>query len=157
MRIRIATGPEGEVVLPAGEADALGLTGGGEGEIISASGAFALLLPARGDEPAAWFAGSLAAMTVPEAVQFIFTSLKTGVLLLAFGEGRGSAGDDPERLRRKSIYFRDGQIGWARCCGGRGWWRRRTWSGAAGWGGPGGRWGRCGWTRGCSRPGSSTR
>lgn len=114
MRIRIATGPEGEVVLPAGEADALGLTGGGEGEIISARGAFALLLPARGDEPAAWFAGSLAAMTVGEVVQFIFTSLKTGVLLLAFGEGRGAATpSDPERLRRKSIYFKDGQIAFA--------------------------------------------
>jgi hypothetical protein len=113
MRIRIGTGPEGEVVLPAAEADALGLTGGGEGELISARGAFALLLPARGDEPAAWFAGSLAALTVAEAVQFVFTSLKTGVLLLAFGEGRGSAAPDPERLRRKSIYFRDGQIAFA--------------------------------------------
>ncbi|HYD42551.1 MAG TPA: DUF4388 domain-containing protein [Anaeromyxobacter sp.] len=113
MRIRIGTGPEGEVVLPAAEADALGLTGGGEGELISARGAFALLLPARGDEPAAWFAGSLAALTVAEVVQFVFTSLKTGVLLLAFGEGRGSAAPDPERLRRKSIYFRDGQIAFA--------------------------------------------
>ena len=114
MRIRISTGPEGEVVLPAGEADALGLAGGGEGEIISARGAFALLLPARGDEPAAWFAGSLAAMAVGEVVQFVFTSLKTGVLLLAFGEGRGGATPtDPERLRRKSIYFKDGQIAFA--------------------------------------------
>jgi hypothetical protein len=113
MRIRIGTGPEGEVVLPAAEADALGLTGGGEGELISARGAFALLMPARGDEPAAWFAGSLAALTVAEVVQFVFTSLKTGVLLLAFGEGRGSAAPDPERLRRKTIYFRDGQIAFA--------------------------------------------
>ncbi len=113
MRIRIGTGPEGEVVLPAAEADALGLAGGGEGELISARGAFALLLPARGDEPAAWFAGSLAALTVAEVVQFVFTSLKTGVLLLAFGEGRRSAAPDPERLRRKSIYFRDGQIAFA--------------------------------------------
>jgi hypothetical protein len=110
MRIRIASGPEGEVVVPATEADALGLAGGGQGELISARGAFALLLPARGDEPSAWFAGSLAALTVAEVVQFVFTSLKTGVLLLAFGEGRGSAAPDPARLRRKSIYFRDGQI-----------------------------------------------
>jgi hypothetical protein len=113
MRIRIATGPDGEVVLPAAEADALGLAGGGQGELISARGAFALLLPARGDEPAAWFAGSLAALTVAEAVQFVFTSLKTGVLLLAFGEGRNGAASDPGRLRRKSIYFRDGQIAFA--------------------------------------------
>jgi hypothetical protein len=114
MRIRISTGPEGEVVLPAGEADALGLAGGGEGEIISARGTFALLMAARGDEPAAWFAGSLAAMTVGEVVQFVFTSLKTGVLLLAFGEGHGTATPtDPEQLRRKSIYFKDGQIAFA--------------------------------------------
>ncbi|HET6439131.1 MAG TPA: DUF4388 domain-containing protein [Anaeromyxobacter sp.] len=110
MRIRIRTGPEGEVVLPAGEAEVLGLVGGGEGQLISARGAFGLLLPSRGDEPAAWFAGSLAALTVPEVVQFIFTSLKTGVLLLAFGEERGGATPEPERLRRMSIYFRDGQI-----------------------------------------------
>ncbi len=110
MRIRIGTGPEGEVVLPAAEADALGLAGGGEGQLISARGAFALLLPERGDEPAAWFAGSLAALTVAEVVQFVFTSLKTGVLLLAFGEGQGGAAPDPSRLRRKSIYFRDGRI-----------------------------------------------
>lgn len=109
MRIRIGTGAEGEVVLPPGEAEAIGLAGGGQGELICARGAFALLLPARGDEPGAWFAGSLAAITVPEVIQFLFTSLKTGVLLLAFGEGRGTP-PAPERLRRKSIYFRDGQI-----------------------------------------------
>lgn len=112
MRIRIGTGPEGEVVLPAAEAEALGLAGGGQGELISARGAFALLFPARGDEPGAWFSGSLAALTVPEVVQFLFTSLKTGVLLLAFGEGRGAPAQ-PEQLRRKSIYFRDGQIAFA--------------------------------------------
>ncbi len=113
MRIRIATGAEEEVVLPPAEAEALGLAGGGQGELLTARGAFSLLLPAREEAPHAWFAGSLAAVTVPEAVQFIFTSLKTGVLLLAFGEGRGSAGSEPERLRRKSIYFRDGQIAFA--------------------------------------------
>lgn len=113
MRIRIGTGAEGEVVLPPGEAEALGLAGGGEGELLSARGAFTMVVPAREDEPKAWFAGSLAAVTVPEAVQFIFTSLKTGVLLLAFGEGRGGAPAAPERLRRKSIYFRDGQIAFA--------------------------------------------
>jgi hypothetical protein len=112
VRIRIGTGPEGEVVLPAAEAEALGLAGGGQGELISARGAFALLFPARGDEPGAWFAGSLAALTVPEVVQFLFTSLKTGVLLLAFGEGRG-APPQPEQLRRKTIYFKDGQIAFA--------------------------------------------
>jgi hypothetical protein len=110
VRIRIGTGAEDEVVLPPAEAEALGLAGGGQGELLTARGAFTLVLPAREEAPHAWFAGSLAAVTVPEAVQFIFTSLKTGVLLLAFGEGRASAGSTPERLRRKSIYFRDGQI-----------------------------------------------
>jgi len=113
VRIRIGTGAEGEVVLPPGEAEALGLAGGGQGELLSARGAFTLVLPARDEAPRAWFAGSLAAVTVPEAVQFIFTSLKTGVLLLAFGEGRGGAPAAPERLRRKSVYFRDGQIAFA--------------------------------------------
>ncbi len=110
MRIRIATGAEDEVVLPPAEAEALGLAGGGQGELLTARGAFSLLLPAREEAPHAWFAGSLAAVTVPEAVQFIFTSLKTGVLLLAFGEGRTGMATAPERLRRKSVYFRDGQI-----------------------------------------------
>ncbi|HVO21812.1 MAG TPA: DUF4388 domain-containing protein [Anaeromyxobacter sp.] len=110
MRIEIGTGSEGQVVLPASDADALGLAGGGRGELITAHGAFALVLPARGDEPAAWFAGSLAALTVPEVVQFLFTSLKTGVLLVASGEERGRAAPAPDQLRRKSIYFKDGQI-----------------------------------------------
>jgi len=109
VRIRIGTGALGEVVVPPGEAEALGLPGGGEGELVTARGSFALVFPARGDEALAWFAGSLAAVSVPEVTQFLFTSLKTGVLLLAFGEGRGGP-PDPERLRRKSIYFRDGQI-----------------------------------------------
>jgi len=110
VRIQIGTGSEGQVVLPASEADALGLAGGGQGELITAHGAFALVLPARGDEPAAWFTGSLAALTVPEVVQFLFTSLKTGVLLIASGEERGRSAPAPDQLRRKSVYFKDGQI-----------------------------------------------
>ncbi len=110
MRIRIGMGADGEVVLPPAEAEALGLAGVGEGELLSARGAFTLICPARGDEPGAWFAGSLAAISVPEVVQLVFTSLKTGVLLLAFGERQGRSGPEPDRLRRKSIYFRDGQI-----------------------------------------------
>jgi hypothetical protein len=114
MRIRVVTGAEGEIVFPPREAEALGLAGGGEGDLVTAHGAFALVTPARPDQPAAWFAGSLAALTVAEVVQFVFTSLKTGVLLLAFGEGRGGeAPASPDQLRRKSIYFRDGQIAFA--------------------------------------------
>jgi hypothetical protein len=110
VRIQIGTGAEGQVVLPASDADAVGLPGGGQGELITAPGAYSLVLPARGDEPAAWLAGSLAALTVPEVVQFLFTSLKTGVLLVASGEERGRDAPAPDRLRRKSIYFKDGQI-----------------------------------------------
>ncbi|MGC3997116.1 MAG: DUF4388 domain-containing protein [Anaeromyxobacter sp.] len=110
MRIRVGIGADGEVVLPADQAEALGLIGGGEGELVSAHGAFALLAPARGDAPSAWFAGSLAALSVAEVVQFVFTSLRTGVLLLAFGEGAAPGRTAPHRLRRKSIHFRDGQV-----------------------------------------------
>lgn len=115
MRIRVGIGAEGEIVLPPREAEALGIAGGGEGELLSARGAFALLTAARCDQPRAWFAGSLAALTVPEVVQFVFTTLKTGVLLLALrrGQDEGTAqrdADAPERLRRRSIFFRDGQV-----------------------------------------------
>src|SRR5690606_6043310 len=61
------------------------------------------------DQVRPWFAGSLTSLTVAEVVQFVFASLKTGVLLLAFGE-KEARPDAPERLRRKSIYFRDGQV-----------------------------------------------
>ncbi|WP_242338808.1 MULTISPECIES: DUF4388 domain-containing protein [Anaeromyxobacter] len=111
MRARLTVGREGEVLVPPREAEALGLGGGGEVDLVSARGAFALLVPARADAPRAWFAGSLGALTVPEVIQFVFTSLKTGVLLLAFGEDASRAAPDaPDRLRRKSIYFRDGQV-----------------------------------------------
>jgi hypothetical protein len=43
-------------------------------------------------------------------VQFVFSSLKTGVLLVA-GDGRAErAADGPAGLRRKSLYFKDGQV-----------------------------------------------
>jgi hypothetical protein len=112
MRAKLSIGPEGQLVLPRREAEALGLPGGGDADLVTARGAFALVTPARGDAPGAWFAGSLAALTVPEVIQFVSGSLKTGVLLLAFGREAGAAGtpDRPELLRRKSIYFRDGQV-----------------------------------------------
>jgi Domain of unknown function (DUF4388) len=112
MRAKLTVGREGEIAVPPAEAEALGLSGGGEVALVSARGAFALLVPWRADAPRAFFAGSLAALTPPEVVQFVFTSLKTGVLLLAFGDepARAAEAAGPERLRRKSIYFRDGQI-----------------------------------------------
>jgi hypothetical protein len=110
LRAKLTIGPDGQISLPPRQAESLGLAGGGEVDLVSARGEFALLVPARADAPRAWFAGSLSALTVPEVVQFVFSSLKTGVLLLAAGkEGEGPP-DEPEQLRRKSIYFKDGQV-----------------------------------------------
>lgn len=116
MRAKLTIGPEGQIALPPREAESLGLAGGGEVDVVSGRGAFALVVPARADAPRAYFAGSLAALTVAEVVQFVFSSLKTGVLLLAASEGAPPLPDAPrlpdapERLRRRSIYFRDGQV-----------------------------------------------
>jgi hypothetical protein len=110
MRLELQVGPEGEARLPPGEAEALGLPGGGPVDLVSARGAFALLLPARSDAPRSWFAGSLAALSVPEVIQSIYGTLKTGVLLLSFGPDPGARDAAPGELRRRSIHFRDGQI-----------------------------------------------
>jgi hypothetical protein len=116
LRAKLTIGPEGQIALPPREAESLGLAGGGEVDVVSGRGAFALVVPARADTPKAYFAGSLAALTVAEVVQFVFSSLKTGVLLLAASEGgpplpdAPRLPDAPERLRRRSIYFRDGQV-----------------------------------------------
>jgi hypothetical protein len=111
MRLELSVGRDGQLVLPAREAEALGLHGGGQVDVVTARNAFGLVVPARGDGPRSWFAGSLSALTVPEVIQFVFTSLKTGVLLLAFGDTRRSVRDEaPERLRRKSLHFREGQV-----------------------------------------------
>jgi hypothetical protein len=116
LRAKLTIGPEGQVAFPPREAESLGLAGGGEVDVVSGRGTFALLVPSRPDAPKAYFAGSLAALTVAEVVQFVFSSLKTGVLLLAAGEAGAALPDAPrlpdvpERLRRKSLYFRDGQV-----------------------------------------------
>lgn len=109
MRVRLTIGPDGEIAVPSRQAEALGVSDGGAVDVVAARGRFALVLPAQADSPRAWFAGSLAALTVPEVVQFVFSSLKTGVLLLSFGQREG-APDRPDQLRRKSIHFRDGQV-----------------------------------------------
>jgi hypothetical protein len=109
LRTKLSVGREGEIAVPPRAAEALGLSGGGEVDLVTARGAFGLLVPARADAPQAFFAGSLAALTVPEVIQFVHASLKTGVLLIAGGEAGAPAGA-PERLRRRSIYFRDGQV-----------------------------------------------
>jgi hypothetical protein len=107
VRAKLTVGPEGEIRVPPHEAEALGLSGGGPVDLVTARGACALLVPARPDAPEAFFAGTLSSLTVAEVVQFVFTSLKTGVLLLGFPGGEG---EEPSRLRRRSIYFRDGQV-----------------------------------------------
>jgi Domain of unknown function (DUF4388) len=110
VRAKLTIGAEGQIAVPPRQAESLGLSGGGEVDLVSARGEFALLLPARQDSPRVYFAGSLSALTVAEVVQFIFSSLKTGVLLLAVGKEAEGPPDEPEQLRRKSIYFKDGQV-----------------------------------------------
>jgi len=110
LRAKLDVGPEGRIAVPPRQAEALGLAGGGDVHFVSARGAFALVVPAREDAPRAWFAGSLAALNFPEIVHFVFQSLKTGVLLMSFGPSDAPPSDKPEGLRRKSIYFKDGQV-----------------------------------------------
>jgi hypothetical protein len=108
VRTKLSVGREGEIVVPPKAAEALDLSGGGEVDLVTARGSFGLLVPAHADGPQAFFAGSLSALTVPEVIQFIHASLKTGILLVAGGDP--AAPDAPERLRRRSVYFRDGQV-----------------------------------------------
>lgn len=114
MRVKLSIGVDGEVAVAPREAEALGLVPGDPVDVVVAKGAFLLVAPARqGRSVQGYFAGSLAALTVAEVVQFVFTSLKSGVLLLSFGgEGERAAarGAAPERLRRRTIYFREGQV-----------------------------------------------
>ena len=114
MRAKLTIGFDGEVAVAPREAEGLGLVPGDAVDVVVAKGSFLLVAPAReGRSAQSYFAGSLAALTVAEVIQFVFTSLKSGVLLLSFGQegervaARGSA---PERLRRRTIYFRDGQV-----------------------------------------------
>jgi len=115
VRAKLTIGFDGEVGVSPRDAEALGLAPGDPVDVVTAKGAFLLVSPAReGRSAQSYFAGSLSALTVPEVVQFVFTTLKSGVLLLSFGsEGeragaRGAA--TPEKLRRRTIYFRDGQV-----------------------------------------------
>lgn len=115
MRAKLSIGFDGEVGVAPREAEALGLVPGDPVDVVTAKGAFLLVSPAKeGRSAQSYFAGSLSALTVPEVVQFVFTTLKSGVLLFSFGsEGeragaRGAAA--PEKLRRRTVYFRDGQV-----------------------------------------------
>lgn len=115
MRVRLGIGAEDRVVLPQRDAEGLGLLDGDEIEVHTARGSFTLVSRPAGPRHA-YFAGSLAALSVPEVFHFVFTTLKSGVLLLSFGSAsdrRAEAPALPGELRRKSIYFRDGQITFA--------------------------------------------
>jgi hypothetical protein len=114
LRAKLSIGFDGEVAVSPREAEALGLVPGDAVDVVAAKGSFLLVAPARdGRSAQGYFAGSLAALTVAEVVQFVFTSLKSGVLLLSFGseaERSAARGASPERLRRRTIYFREGQV-----------------------------------------------
>ncbi|HYQ80282.1 MAG TPA: DUF4388 domain-containing protein [Anaeromyxobacteraceae bacterium] len=112
MRLRLGIGSEDRIVLPQRDAEGLGLVDGDEVEVHTVKGSFTLAArPSGASQP--WFAGALSALTVPEALHLIFTSLKTGVLLLSFGSEKELRADrpaTPEGLRRKTVFFRDGQV-----------------------------------------------
>lgn len=112
MRLRLGIGSEDGIVLPQRDAEGLGLAEGDEVEVHTVKGSFTLVArPSRAEQP--YFAGSLASLTVPEVFNFVFTTLKSGILLLAFGgerERRAARPDTPDGLRRKTVFFRDGQV-----------------------------------------------
>ena len=112
MRLRLGIGPEDRIVLPQRDAEGLGLVDGDEVEVHTVRGSFTLAArPSGATQP--YLAGALSALTVPEVLHLIFTTLKTGALLLGFGserERRADRPDTPEGLRRKTIFFRDGQV-----------------------------------------------
>ncbi len=115
MRLRLGIGSEDRIVLPQRDAEGLGLVDGDEVEVHTVKGAFTMAArPTGATQP--WFAGALSALTVPEVLHLVFTSLKTGVLLLAFGseqERRAERPATPEGLRRKTLFFREGQLAFA--------------------------------------------
>lgn len=112
MRARLSVGADGEIALPQQGAEALGLEDGAEVDVVAARGGFALVTPAADDGAAAWFAGSLASLTVPEVIQFVFTTLKSGRLHLSFGADarRVAEAGGGARPHRRTLYFREGQV-----------------------------------------------
>lgn len=112
MRATLSIGADGKVALPRQGAEALGLAEGAKVDVVTARGGFALVTPATGGEPEAWFAGSLASLTVPEVIQFIFTTIKSGTLTLSFGADarRAAEAGAGARPHRRTLYFREGQV-----------------------------------------------
>ncbi|HVP66290.1 MAG TPA: DUF4388 domain-containing protein [Anaeromyxobacteraceae bacterium] len=115
MRLKLAIGPDGQVVFPERDAAALGRLDGDPVEIHVVRGSFAIVERPREDGQG-YLAGSLRALSAPEVFHFISTALKTGTLLLSFGGVEGGPGalpETPEGLRRKTVNFRDGQVTFA--------------------------------------------
>ncbi|HSN13990.1 MAG TPA: DUF4388 domain-containing protein [Anaeromyxobacteraceae bacterium] len=112
MRARLSVGADGEIALPQAGAAALGLAEGAEVDVVAARGGFALMTPATDGGSEAWFAGSLASLTVPEVIQFIFTTIKSGTLTLAFGADARRVAEEGAggRPHRRTLFFRDGQV-----------------------------------------------
>ena len=171
VRARLSVGADGEIALPA--AGRRGARACRRGPRWTSSRRAAGSPSSRrppGTGPSAWFAGSLASLTVPEVVQFIFTTLKSGTLTLAFGADarRVAEAGAGARPHRRTLYFREGQVVFAsssdpadrlgagalapgdRPC-------RPTSTGAASSSAPAARSGRSWWTRGSSPRASSTR
>jgi hypothetical protein len=112
MRARLSVGADGAIALPQEGAEAFGLSEGAEVDLVAARGGFALVTPAAGGGPEAWFAGSLASLTVPEVIQFIFTTIKSGTLTLSFGADarRVAEAGAGARPHRRTLYFHEGQV-----------------------------------------------
>ena len=107
MRAKVSVGPEGAVTLPPRDAEALGVAQGDEVDLLTLRGSFALLSPSRAE--GSWFAGSLAAISFAEVLQLVASTLRSGMLLLSYGDV-GARAVEPSQLRRKAIALRDGQV-----------------------------------------------
>lgn len=108
LRTRLVVGPNGEVMLPREIADALGLREGEAIDVETARGAFAVVYR-RQRERSPHLVGSFSALGVAEILQWVFTGLRSGVAHLLFG-----ADEDGQSARTRTIYFREGQVVFAR-------------------------------------------
>jgi len=97
--LELVIGLDGQVSLPAGEAQAAGLAPGEALRLAIGPGTLTL---ARGKEGAAWLAGSLAATSFGEVALLAAGSLKTGVLQVSV-DGRSGR-------QRKTVHFREGRV-----------------------------------------------
>jgi Domain of unknown function (DUF4388) len=100
VRLKLVTGADGEVALPASEAKAARLEGATDWRALPGLG-----LLSQVGAAGAWFAGTLAAASFAEVAQLVASTLKTGVLHLSLGAGGAR--------HRKTVHFRDGGVSFA--------------------------------------------